>query len=384
MDDLITKLTALGIDDAKAKEITEKAKADGVSDLAGAALINEAEWIGYGATKVAARKLVADLNKPAAPAAPAAPIASPFAMTSVLPTVPDDGDFLKLLQVGGTLKMQPADVIAAVRVTFAQRYGLFEIDDKIVAAMESRAEEMEEPYPQVYYDIRKALARKAHSDILQALEVPGTIVSERNKKAFLGRLVGIWDVLSDFQGRIDSWQGAWQTKMSNPGVLFSGIAAMMSGGAAAGAASGLVDAPDTAPVLDAATSVIDSLNRMFAGAGIPVARALAADAVQLRQLFEKPEIVAATGAASREEMIKKLGLAVTADTVRSEKSVTQYVLAVLKLPECPATQLPMYIVALKELGANVPWDSLRSGRVTDGRGTLAGTTGGARQRGFTG
>ncbi len=383
MDDLISKLTALGLDEAKAKEVAEKAKADGVTDLAGAALINEAEWIGYGATKVAARKLVADLNKPAAQPAPATPAVSPFAMTSVLPTVPDDGQFLASLQVGGTLKMQPADVIAAVRVTFAQRYGLFDIDDKLVAAMEQRAEvEMEEPFPDVYYQIRKSLARKAHAEVLQALDIPGTIVSERNKKAFLGRLAGIWDVLADFQTRIDAWQSAWQVKMSNPGVLFSGIAAMMSGGAAAGAASGLVDAPDTAPVLDAATSVIDSLNRMFAGAGIPVARALAADAVQLRQLFEKPEIVAATGATTREEMIKKLGLAVTADTVRSEKSVTQYVLGVLKLPECPTTQLPMYIVALKELGTNVPWDSLRGGRVTDGAGPRMPSA--AQRRGFTG
>lgn len=383
MDDLISKLTALGIEEAKAKEIAEKAKADGVTDLAGAALINEGEWIGYGATKVAARKLVADLNKPAAPPAPAAPVASPFAMTSVLPAVPDDGDFLKLLQVGGTLEMQPTDVIAAVRVTFAQRYGLFDIDEKIVAAMELRAEELKKPYTQPYYDIRRELSRKKYADVLQALDVPGNIVTERNKKAFLGKLAGIWDVLSDFQTRIDAWQSAWQTKMSNPGVLFSGIAAMMSGGAAAGAASGLVDAPDTAPVLDAATSVIDSLNEMFAGAGIPVARALAADAVQLRSILERSDIVAATGSASREEMIKKLGLAVTADTVRSEKSVTQYVLAVLKLPECPTTQLPMYIVALKELGANVPWDALRAGRVTDGRNP--GTSlGGARQRGFTG
>lgn len=365
MDELLARLKTLLGDEAKANEVLEKAKAEGLASSDDAKLLTEAEWIGYGVPKIQARKLTAELTKPAAPAAP--PIAAVTGvMTSVLPTVPDDGDFLKQLQVGGTLKMQPADVIAAVRVTFAQRYGLFDIDERIVSAMEARAEEMEEPYPQVYYDIRKALSRKAHAEVLQALEVPGTIVSERNKKAFLGRLAGIWDVLADFQDRIDAWQGAWQTKMSNPGVLFSGIAAMMSGGAAAGAASGLVDAPDTAPVLDAATSVIDNLNRMFAGAGIPVARALAADAVQLRQLFEKPEIVMATGAATREEMIKKLGLAVTADTVRSEKSVTQYVLSVLKLPDCPVNQLPMYIVALKELGANVPWDSLRAGRASDG------------------
>ena len=374
MEDLLAKLKGLLGDDAKANDVLEKAKGEGLTSGEDAKLLTEAEWIGYGVPKIQARKLTAELNKPAAAPAPA-PVAVTGVMTSVLPTVPDDGDFLKQLQVGGTLKMQPADVIAAVRVTFAQRYGLFDIDERIVSAMEQRAEEMEEPYPQVYYDIRKALSRKAHAEILQALEVPGTIVSDRNKKAFLGRLAGIWDVLADFQERIDGWQGAWQTKMSNPGVLFSGIAAMMSGGAAAGAASGLVDAPDTAPVLDAASSVIDNLNRMFAGAGIPVARALAADAVQLRQLFEKPEIVMATGAATREEMIKKLGLAVTADTVRSEKSVTQYVLSVLKLPECPVNQLPMYIVALKELGANIPWESLRSGRADGGASRSPGLGG---------
>lgn len=360
MEELIAKLTALlGGDEAKAKEVAEKAKADGVTDLASAALLTESDLTGYGVPKIKARQFVADLvaaNKPAP--APATATAVPTAMTALLPAVPDDGAFLALLQTGGVLKPQPADVMSAVRALYASRFRLFDIEDKLLGAIATRAEELEEQYPEIYYDVSKELARKAHSDVLQALGVPGKVFSEKAKNAFLGRVENIWSVLNGFQERIDAWQDSWQSKMSNPGVIFTSIAAMMGGGVAAAGATGLTDAPDTMPVVDAATGVIDAVNKVFAGPGIPVARALAADALQLRAILERPEIVSATGASTRDEMLKKLGLSVSADVVRSERALIQYVLGVLKLPEIPVNQLPMYIVALKEIGTNIPWGSL--------------------------
>lgn len=113
--------------------------------------------------------------------------------------------------------------------------------------------------------------------------------------------------------------------------------------------------------------VADALDRpifkMFAGSGIPVARALAADAQQLTELIKKPELIAALGAANREEMLKKLGIGVGADVARTEKSVLQFALCVLKMSTVETSQLPPYILAVRQVGATVPWASL-AGRPT--------------------
>ncbi len=359
-NEIVTKLTAY-VGEEKAKEVAAKAKDAGAETLADAALLTEADWVGFGVPLVKARKLVAELTKSTTAPAPVPDAsASAFNAIAMLPQVPSDEAFLKLLQVGGTLKMEPTDVMSAVRVLFAQRFDLFGIEDKVLEAMETRAEQMEEPYPQVYYDVQKALSRKAHAEVLSALEVSSArVFTERNKKAFLGRLSGIWDHLASFNERATAYQQTWMTKMANPGLMM----AMLRG---AGSIAGLDAAPDATPMLDAASGVIDNINKMFAGPGIPVARALAADAVQLRQLLERTDLIAATGATTRDEMLKKLGIAVTADASRTEHTITQYVLSVLNVPDVPTNQLPQYIAAVAELGANIPWDTLRTSRAVNG------------------
>ena len=191
--------------------------------------------------------------------------------------------------------------------------------------------------------------------------MPGNLVSAARKKELLGRIGGIFQVLEGFQDRLALWQESWTARISNPGAMFAGLAAMMAGGGTNPATAGLMEAPDTAPVVDAASGVIDQLNGMFAGTGIPVARALAADAIATRRFLERPEIIAAVGAGSREEMLKTLGIAVSADLVRAERDVTQYLLSVMRLQKVATTQLPGYIVALQQLGAQLPWSTLTGG-----------------------
>jgi hypothetical protein len=362
LDELVAKLTSLMGDAGKANEVLEKAKADGVQDTDGAAVLTEEDWKGYGVPKVQARQLVAQL-KGAAAKPVAAPAAAP-ALGTLLPSVPSDDDFLKLLQVGGVAKMDKTDVQAAVRALFADRYGVYDLDDRILEAVAARAEELDEPYPPLYYDIEKSKTAKKHADVLKALGVPGRVVNEARKKQFLGRMNGLWGILGSFQDQLDNWYTTWTQKAANPAALIGAFTAMASGGGAV--MPGLMDAPDATHIVDSAAGVIDQLNKLFAGPGIPVARALAADAVEFRQLLEKPELPASLGTSTREEMLKKLGIAVTADVVRAERSAVQYVLGVMELGAVAQNQLPLYIGALKELGSTIPWDKL-SGRVADGR-----------------
>lgn len=372
MDELLKSLSTLTGDEAKATEIVDKAKADGVTSLTDAALLTESDWTGYGLPKISARKLVAELKQAATPAPAAAPAAPAASVATLLPAVPGDDAFLESLRVGGTLKSSPTDVLSAVRAVFASRLGVFDIEERLLDAIEERSESLGEPVPEIFYDLEKAKGKKAHADVLRALGVAGNFVTERRKKAFLSRMEGIWSSLAGFQDQVHAWRTNWQSNMNNPAAMMQMLAAAVSGGAAAVAVTGINDAPDAQPIVDAATGVIEDINKMFAGTGIPVARALAADAVQLRQLVEKPELVAAVGATTRDEMLKSLRLAVGADIVRAERSVAQYVLGVLELPKVPESQLSLYIVALETLGTNIPWEKLgaiRSGSATGAAGT---------------
>lgn len=378
LDGLKEKLVALLGSDANVDDILEKAAGDGLKDTGGALVLKVDDWIGYGVAKVPARQLVAQLQQDAvaanaAEAASSATTSSPGIGAMLLPQVPEDEDFLKQLQIGGIAKMKPQDVMAAVRALIANQLGLFELDERLLAAIAAQAESNDETYPEIYYDLERARSKKAHADVLKALDVPGRFVTESRKRQFLDRIGNIWSVLGDFHTMLEGWQSNWQSRMSNPGAMMASMAAMMSGGGqAAAAAGGFMDAPDTAPIVDATSGVIDKLNKMFSGPGIPVARALAADALQLRSQLEKNELIAAVGATSREEMLRKLGIGVTADVIRAERSALQFVLGVLQLTEVPDNQLPMYIVALKELGSNIPWARLQSGDASE---TGAGAAG---------
>lgn len=354
-------------DDTKVADVLAKAKADGAEDLDGARMLVEADWVGYGVPKVKARQLVKELidsaPKPAAPVVVPAAMAS-MSLGSLLPKVPDDGDLFRMLQTGGVAKMDKQDVIATVRALMGDRFNVFDLDDTVMDAIAERTKKLDEPYPQIYYAIEKAKTRRKRADVLAALEVPGRFVTDTRKKEFLTRTRDLWDVLEGFQGQLVAYEQEWLSKTSNPAMMMTAMAAMLGGGGAL--APGLMDAPEPGAILDAAHGVIDTLNHMFAGAGIPVARALAADIIEVREFIEKPELMAAVGAGSRDEMLKVLGVAVSADVVRAERTTVQYALALLELDKIPEPQLPAYVVTMKQLGATIPWARLRG---TDGKTT---------------
>jgi hypothetical protein len=115
-------------------------------------------------------------------------------------------------------------------------------------------------------------------------------------------------------------------------------------------------------VISAQEGLIDTLNGMFGGTGKVVARAMAADALTTRKTLENPDLIGAIGASSREEMLKKLGLAVSSDIVRANRDVSQYILGVMDLGKKSTAELPAYIVALMTLGKQIPWETLGQSR----------------------
>lgn len=356
-EEMQKKLAALMGDETKAKAVADKAAEDGFTDTASCSTIKEEEWIAYGMTKGAARKLVRELSASAPAAGGAAATAA--MIQAQLPAVPTDESLLKDLQIGGVLKVQETEIVAAMRALFADRFGLFDVDDRILDLIEARANEQDETLPPVYYDFQKALRRKAHADVLQALDIRGDFVTKKRKEEFLGKFRGVWAVLSDFQHVLDGWYDELMSTVGNPMNLL----AAMAGGSTGIAGIGLNQLPDTSPIRDAAVGVINMINKMFAGAGIPVARALGADAVQLTQMLSKTELIAAIGATNRDEMIRKLGLAVSPDMVRAETSAIRYVVGILRISTIGDDQLASYIVALKNMGATgIPFETLGAGR----------------------
>lgn len=318
------------------------------------------------------RKAVATHLRAPAAAAASQPtmLATPF---NILPEVPNDDSWLKMLQTGGVLKVGKQTVIAAVRSGLASRTNLFQLPDTLVRLMESNAESLDEPVGEEFFELRKLLTRRRYSDIFQALEgengVDGRFITQARKDRFVDRLDGeLWPALLDFQALIKGWVEGWQTQMANPAMMMTAIASAVSGGGA-GMPPGMMAPPPTDGLRDGAASVIDRINRVFAGVGAPIAAAMAYEAMKIREVLENPSLPALVGAQNREQMLKKCGAAVTADYVRLERGLTQYVLAVMDLPEVSGGQELAYISALYQLGIQIPWGNLQAPvrRVVGGR-----------------
>ncbi len=321
------------------------------------------EALGVGVPPAKFKKAVKDLRgtaKPVATTTAAKPAAASASLAMMaLPDAPTDETFLSALQVGGVAKMGATEVNAALRVMLAKQLGVYDLPEQLVELMEKRAEEQDEPVSEAFYDLQKQIGERKYGEILQAMGVSGRIMSEARKNKLLARMDGLWATLRGFHECTGGWQKQWQDRVINPGAMMANFSAMLGGGMVAGM-PGMMDHPDVAPVIDAAAGVIDVFNKMFAGTGIPVARAMAQDSLRIKQLLEKPELPAAVGCTSREEMLKKLGAAISADYVRLEKDLVTYVLAIMKLAagEVPPDHQPYYIVALQSRGTNIPWDRL--------------------------
>jgi hypothetical protein len=299
-----------------------------------------------------------------------APTSSAMQVLSILPAVPDADSFLEMLKTGGVLKVETTEVLAAVKAALAKRVGLYGLPEIIMEKMEEFAEAQEEPCGEAFFAMQRLLTEKKYGDVLSALKVPGSYVSERRKNDFFLRLdAKLWPALASFQRSLTEWNQAWMNGATNPAMMMMAMASSHSGGAMP---PGVMAPPDTTPLRASGEEVVNEINRIFAGPGIPVARALAYDATRIMGILNDPALPSQVGAGTKDQMLKELGVSVGADIVRTEQSVTRYCLAIMSLPKVTADAELAYVIALTQLGATIPWDKLGAGMTEVRRPASAG------------
>lgn len=281
----------------------------------------------------------------------------------VLPAVPSDEAWLSALKVGGILKFNKETVIGTVSAALAARVGLYELPDKIGEAMERQAESLEEPVGEDYYQMQALLTRRSYAEIFAAMPgVDGRFATQGRKAALLRRInERLWGALISYQQQLKQWVEAWQQGMSNPAAMM-GIFSALAGGAGGAIPPGMMQPPPTDTLRDAADGVVNDINYVFAGTGMPVAMALAYDAQQIRRVLENPALPTQVGAANREQMLRMLGVAVSSDYPRLERNLKQFALGIIEFQNTTAGRAELqYVVALYQLGAMIPWDRLEVG-----------------------
>lgn len=278
----------------------------------------------------------------------------------ILPSVPDAAGFLELLKVGGDLRVGKTEIISAVKAAIASKLSLYDMPNALLMQMEKHAEEQSQPVGKTFFELQKLVTSRAYGDVLSVLGVSGNFVSEKRKRVLLERVnTKLWGSLQSFNDLLDAWQKSWMQTAGNPAVLLASIAMGQQGGVGSVIPPGMNQPPDTSALRDAVDGVVDEINMIFAGAGIPVARALAYDASRISKLIEDESLPAATGYANREQMLRGLGLAVTSDYVRMERNVARYALALIELPQVPSgNEEYAYLGAMLQLGAIIPWNKL--------------------------
>lgn len=319
--------------------------------------------VGESVPKAVLAKAIAGLRSASVIEAPVA-----VANLDILPNVPSDDAWLDALKTGGVLKFNKETVLGTVSAALAAQVGLYDLPAKIVAEMERHAQSLEEPVGEEFYRMSAMLTERKYAEIFRAIPgMNGKYATETRKKELLQRINSrLWNSLTGFHGQLKGWMESWQQGMANPAMLVSLLA-----GAGAGASAmppGMMAPPATDVLRDAAESVVNDINFVFAGTGIPVALALAYDAQQIRRSLEDPTLPAQVGVANREQMLKKLGAAVSSDYPRLERSLKQYALGVIELPNVTPGQTELqYLAALFQLGNSVPWGKL--GQMDSGIGS---------------
>jgi hypothetical protein len=164
-----------------------------------------------------------------------------------------------------------------------------------------------------------------------------------------------------FHGQIKAWMDSWQQGAANPAIFMSAMTQIMGGGAIGGLPPGMMQAPETGVLRDAAETVNDDINRIFAGTGVVTARALAYDANQIKATMEDANLPALVGATNRDQMLRQLGVDVSSNYTRLELNLTKYVMGILNIKDVPAgNEETAYFGSLFYLGNQIPWDAIGS------------------------
>jgi len=268
--------------------------------------------------------------------------------TSLLPQPLEDEALLDALRTGGVDKVGVEFIEAAVRAFFASKVGWQNIPKILAERMEAKALELSKPADKAFYDVYNEVMAKKYAEVGAALGVSTRFASQKWQNELLKRMEGIEGVLGTFQGQLSAWYKTWTDQMANPAML---LQAVVGGGM--GGMPGMGQVPDYAHIYDAADSVVDKMNAVFAGPMVPAAVALAGSSSKIKEFLEDDRIRVALGYADREEMLRGLGVAVGNDAARHEKDMVQFILGVYSLRGCQSGQEHIYLTQLYLLGERV-------------------------------
>ena len=365
VDPVAAKLKEFGLVDAQVNNI----KNLGVETLEDLSSLIESDLTALSIPPVKARKIIASFKVVPVPvaAAPVAPVTT-VNFDNVLPSMPDEASWLSSLRAEGVLRIAPSTVTAAIRAALADKFGLYDVTKKVLAAMERYVDETEEQVGAEYWAIRKQLTRKSYGDLFEAIDgLDGNFVTETRKQDLLAKINdSVWPAIIGFNEALASWQESWVKGSNNPGMMMN-MMAMMAGGAATGGVlpPGVMSPPDCGVLRDAAESLNTSLNRAFRGTGVQIAAALAYEANQIKAVIENNRIPLMCGVPNREMLLKKLGIAVPPTYPRMEQNLTRFVTSVLGVESVAAGNEELrYFSSLYMLGTQIPWAEL-------GRGVLS-------------
>ncbi len=364
-DPVVAKLVEVGVDSALAETVKDALGANTLDDLVG---LTDEDYRGAGVKPAQLRKLMAEFGNgilPAFSGDPGAPI------VSTLPTVPNFESLLGMLKTGGVLRVEESTVIAGVQGWLAERSGLFDLPAKLAKAIYDRAIADEFPVDPAYRRLKRLTTRRSYGDLFAAIEdFDGrSVTKEARDQLYLGVGTYIVSAGAEFNAALETWLDLWDRSSNKPGAMMRMLA---SGGR--GPRIGMT-APDTGGLRDQADKFTDAINKAFAGEGVQVAAAVAYDAAQVRTALMDGRLPALVGAANREQMLKQLGVAVSAAEPRLELNLTQFVLAVMQLKNVPGGQAEEdYLQDLYALGAQVDWGALGYGSSDDGFTTIGGKT----------
>ena len=370
-EDLKTKLVELGLNDAQIEKLIE----EGVAEDSDMQSLNSDEIKTLTGCGLVVAKKVAKGFAPEVSTTDGV-IANMGNVLEVLPPVQSDEDWLTALKVGGIPKFSKETVTATISAALANHAGLYDLPKKLSDAMETQAKSLGEPVGNDFYKLQRLLTRRDYSEVFAAMPgIDGHFATKERKRELLARIEDkLWNSLLSFHTLLKQWVETWQQGMANPAALMT----MMAAGSAGGSIipQGMMQPPPTDALRDTSELIINDINYIFAGTGIPVSLALAYDAQQIRKALENPSLPAQVGATNREQMLQTLGVAVSSDYPRLERSLKQYTLGITEFRNIPVGQEELqYIFALYQLGNMVPWPNSDRLEGPSGKKLLGGRMG---------
>jgi len=331
--------------------------------------------VGAGVPKAAFNNAVRTILRAAPTPAPASPEPATgiwnASSISALPPVPARSSILTSLKSGGVLKVNQDVVTCAVQSAVANKAGFFDLPKQLLRLSEQQAEILETPIgtDSDFMQMQHLLTRRSYAEVFAAMKVAGPVMSKARTDAFLEKLeTRFWPALVSFQNQLENWTKSWAQGMSASMPLMFAANAMGAAGNGVIMPPGMMKPPVTTGIRTSAEAVVDEVNKVFSGYGMLVAIGLSCEAEDIQKVLENPTLPAQLGQPNKEQMLKALGITVSADVVELERNLQQYVLGIFGLSQVPNTQKELlYLSELYQVGTQIAWDRLTAPKPRESR-----------------